>query len=107
MGVRLLAVLQMGLCKVVMALLMLLLLLQAMRPSKVGGGGRVGEVSSTAALGIDRPVVWHRLALWERGRRRRRGTPSDMQRFAVVFLLGAGAAAAQSEHGAEIPQQLV
>merc|ERR1719264_579437 len=76
-------------------------------PGKVGGGGRVGEVSPAAALGVQGPVVRHGLALRQR-RRRRRDSSAPVQRFSVVvvLLLGPGAAA-ESEHGAEVPQQLV
>ena len=57
-------------------LLLLLLLLQQLLmrrqwTGKVGGGGRVSEVSPAAALGVQRPVVRHGLALRQRGRRRR------------------------------------
>ena len=44
-------------------------------PGKVGGCCRVGEVSSAAALGVERPIVRHGLALRQRGRRRRGGAP--------------------------------
>ena len=90
-----------------MLLKIMMMLRRRMGPGEVGGGGRVSEVSPAAALGVQRPVVRHGLALRQRGRRRFIAGRRCVQGLSVVFLPGAGAAAPESEHGAEIPQQLV
>ena len=78
-GVRLLLQMSLGMVGMVVTemlllLMLLLMLLLKMRwegPGKVRGGSRVSEVSPAAALGVQRPVVRHGLALRQRGRRRR------------------------------------
>ena len=65
--------------RLLLLLLLLIVVVVLLRrwvgPGKVGGCCRVGEVAPAAALGVERPVVRHGLALRQRGRRRRSGAP--------------------------------